>query len=222
MDREPFLAEIAARLGRPRQKTAPVREYRGPAPRLADIPAHELAARFARELEAVGGEVVLARSAEDACAALAAELRRARGFVSWSRTELARSSGLDLSSLWQELGERGREPSAPDFRAAALAAEVGVTGVEHAVADTGSLVLSAGVGRPRSVSLLPRLHVALVREGQLLVRLGLSLARFREHAPSAVHFITGPSRTSDIENDLSIGVHGPARVLAIVVPEERA
>lgn len=222
MEREPFLADIAARLGRPRQRTAPVRDYRSPAPRVAELPPQELGPRFAAELTLVGGEVVLARSVEAACAALAAELHAASGVVSWNRAELSRSCGLELSGLWRELGERCREPSAPDFRAAALRADVGVTGVDYAIAGTGTLVLSAGAGRPRSVSLLPRLHVALVRQSQLVARLGSGLAAFREKTPSALHFITGPSRTSDIENDLSIGVHGPARVLAIVVPEESA
>ena len=161
----------------------------------------------------------MASSAEEARAVLAAELGRAAAVVSWAHDEMARSCGLDLSEQWRALGDRCVQPDATDFRAAALRAEVGVTGVDLAIADTGTLVLSAGVGRPRAVSLLPRLHVALVHQRQLVSRLGEGLSRVRAGRPSAVHFITGPSRTSDIENDLSIGVHGPARVLVIVVPE---
>lgn len=218
--REPFLAELTARLGRPRPRSAPARDHRSPAPRWSDIPTPELARRFARELEAVGGEVLLAKSADEARARLRAELTQAVAAVTWQRAELSRTSGLELSSLWQELGERCREPSAADFRAAALAAPVGVTGADWAVADTGTLVLASGPGRPRSASLLPRLHIALVAEHRLVARLGEGLARLGRHTPSNLSFITGPSRTSDIENDLSIGVHGPARVLAIVVPEQ--
>jgi L-lactate dehydrogenase complex protein LldG len=83
--------------------------------------------------------------------------------------------------------------------------------------NTGSLVLSASTTRPRQVSLLPTVHLALVREDQLVDRMGEALSSYASGAmPSAVHFVTGPSRTSDIENDLSIGVHGPAAVSVIL------
>jgi L-lactate dehydrogenase complex protein LldG len=222
MDREPFLAEIAASLGRPRKLEAPLREARGPSPFASDVAQVALAERFARELTLVAGEVVLAQSVDEARAALAAELAAERRAVTWGWPELVAACGLDFSDLWRGLGGRCREPYAADFREAALAADVGVTGVDFAIADTGTLVISAAVGRPRSVSLLPRLHIALVRPSQLVSRMGYTFSRLRQARPSAVHFVTGPSRTSDIENDLSIGVHGPARVLAIVLPEERA
>jgi L-lactate dehydrogenase complex protein LldG len=63
------------------------------------------------------------------------------------------------------------------------------------------------------------LHLALVRETQLVDRLAQAFIGYRRGTPawaSATHFITGPSRTSDIENDLSIGVHGPAAVSVIL------
>jgi L-lactate dehydrogenase complex protein LldG len=220
VQRERFLAEIAARLGRPRLRLTPAREYHSPAPRLAALPTSELAERFARELEAVKGEVVLARSTREALASLASELGRARSIVAWERAELERLSGLELSGVWRELGQRCREPTAQDFDQAVLAADVGLTAVDAAIAETGTIMLSCGAGRPRAVSLSPRTHLALLRTRQLVARLGDAVAGLRQAPPSAVHFVTGPSRTSDIENDLSIGVHGPARVLVIVVPEE--
>jgi L-lactate dehydrogenase complex protein LldG len=228
MEREPFLAELSARLGRPRPRVTPVRDFAGAEPRAnaearsvagGTAQPHALAQRFAHELRQVGGEVVLARSLEEVRAVLTTELQSARRVVSWARAELA---GFELASLWRDFEPLCCEPASPDFRRAILLADVGVTGVDWAVADTGSLVLSAGPGRPRGVSLLPRLHIALLRESQLVPRLGLAFAGFRRHLPSAIHFITGPSRTSDIENDLAIGVHGPARVLAIVLLEAGA
>jgi L-lactate dehydrogenase complex protein LldG len=110
-------------------------------------------------------------------------------------------------------------PDRTDFRARAFKAHVGITTVDHAVVNTGTLALSAGPGRPRSVSLLPSVHLALVRESQLVDRIGIAFESYRGsgRAPSsAVYFITGPSRTSDIENDLTIGVHGPAAVSVIL------
>lgn len=217
MEREPFLAELSARLGRPRSRVMPIRDFRGPEPLLASGTA-DLAQRFAHELTQVGGEVVLARSAQDVHAAVALELQKAERVVSWARSELA---GFDLARVWRDFEARCCEPASADFRRVLRMADVGITGVDCAIAETGSLVLSAGPGRPRGVSLLPRLHIALVRESQLVPRMGLAWPSQRP-LPSALHFITGPSRTSDIENDLSIGVHGPARVLAIVVAEALA
>ena len=225
MEREPFLAELSARLGRPRPRVAPARDFQGVDPfansGAPDEPAapSALAQRFAHELRQVGGEVVLARSLDEVRAALTTELRTAERVVSWARSELA---SFDLAALWRDFEPRCYEPASAGFRQVLLLADVGITGVDCAIAETGSLVLSAGPGRPRGVSLLPRLHIALVRESQLVARLGLAFPGYRQQLPSAVHFITGPSRTSDIENDLSIGVHGPARVLAIVVAEASA
>lgn len=215
-----FLAEIAARLGRPRLRSAPAREYRSPLLLSASLPEGELAERFKLELEAVGGEVVLASSPEEALASLARELGQAGSIVTWQRAELERLSGLRLGAVWQGLGPRCREPAGEDFRAAVLSADLGITAVDAAIAETGTLVLSCGVGRPRAVSLAPRTHLALVRAGQLVQRLSDALAGWGQQPPSALHFVTGPSRTSDIENDLSIGVHGPARVRVIVLLEE--
>jgi len=219
MERESFLAELGARLGRPRPRVAPVRAYANSALPFADSASGELPARFVHELTQVSGEVVLARSHEEVRSALAAELRAGERIVTWARSELG---SFELGDVWRDLGTRCREPSAADFRETLLRAEVGVTAVDYALAETGTLVLAAGPGRPRGVSLLPRLHVALVRQSQLVPRMGFTWARYRQAMPSAVHFITGPSRTSDIENDLSIGVHGPARVLVILLLEASA
>jgi L-lactate dehydrogenase complex protein LldG len=219
MQRASFLAELSQRLGRPRPEIAPPRAYQGAEPPVVDVPAAELRQRFAQELELVGGEVVLARSHDEARAALLAELRQAEVVVTWAQRELSRSSGLDLTDVWRELGARCHEPAAADFRANLLRAQVGVTGVDYAIAETGTLVLAATAGRPRAVSLAPRLHLALVQESQLLPRRSAIWSHFQAEMPSALLFISGPSRTSDIENDLSIGVHGPARVRVIVVPE---
>jgi L-lactate dehydrogenase complex protein LldG len=219
MQREPFLAELSARLGRPRPLGTPLRVDERARPQASAVPAAELRERFRHELTQLGGEVVLARSRQEAMSALAAELLRAERVVTWTRSELSERSGLELSDLWRSLGERVCEPSASDFREALVTADVGVTGVDYAIAETGTLVLSASAGRPRGVSLAPRLHVALVAERQLVGSRRVTWPNSSPEMPSALLYITGPSRTSDIENDLSIGVHGPARVLAIVVPE---
>lgn len=225
MNREVFLNRIAERLGRARRTQPPARAATGVQglPERAPL-APSLAVHFARELEAVGGRVVFADSSDHAQELLHAELMalpRARA-ITWGRNELV---SWKLDRIYAELGARAvGDPglqNAAEVQAALLQADVGITTAEAAVASTGSLVVSAAPSRPRAVSLLPSLHVALLREEQIVARLGDALgplaARPLLALPSAVHFITGPSRTSDIENDLTIGVHGPANVLVILL-----
>jgi len=224
VEREPFLDSIAARLGRPRVRTAPARTTNGPPEGYVQQPLGaasstvDRSARFQFELERVGGKVTLASSLAEVHLSLRAELAfwSAERLVSWAASEFA---GWDLEPLLREAGCICYAPEQTDFRRRAFKAHVGITTVDHAVVNTGTLALSAGPGRPRSVSLLPSVHLALVRESQLVDRIGLPLEAYGGAGttpPSAVHFITGPSRTSDIENDLTIGVHGPAAVSVIM------
>jgi L-lactate dehydrogenase complex protein LldG len=108
-------------------------------------------------------------------------------------------------------------PDDPTYRGELAGAAVGVTRCAAAVADTGSLMLVFDRVHPRSTSLLPRAHVAVVRPADLVASLGDALARIPSPAPSAVTFVTGPSRSADIEQILTLGVHGPARV-DVVLP----
>jgi L-lactate dehydrogenase complex protein LldG len=105
-------------------------------------------------------------------------------------------------------------------RAVQAAADVGLTGCAAAVAETGSLVMLEGPGRPRAASLLPPVHVAIVRADELYAtmadyfRAGASAMA----ASSSCTFITGPSRTADIELTLTLGIHGPGRVVVVIGP----
>ena len=105
-------------------------------------------------------------------------------------------------------------------RADQAAAEVGVTGCHGAIAETGSIALLSGPGCSRVVSLLPPLHVALIRPDDLFHGMGDFFAARADRIANAASctFVTGPSRTADIELSLTIGVHGPGRVVIIVGP----
>ena len=85
----------------------------------------------------------------------------------------------------------------------------GVTGALVGIAESGSLVLVGGEGRPLTASLLPDIHIAILRESDLVPTLLDALRRPEIRSASAAVIITGPSRTGDIEMTLSIGVHGP-------------
>ncbi|MBO9362806.1 MAG: LUD domain-containing protein, partial [Thermoflexus sp.] len=106
-------------------------------------------------------------------------------------------------------------------------AEAGITEVVAAFADTGTLWVAGGAGGMRCASLLPPLHVALVRRAQVYPCLAAWLAEARASGAlmewveesSALIAITGPSRTSDIEKTLTLGVHGPREVIAFLIEE---
>ena len=101
--------------------------------------------------------------------------------------------------------------------------DVGVTGAQWAVAETGTLVLESDRERHRLTSLVPAVHIALIYANRVRQTLGEVLQAISEQGPDAlsrtVTFITGPSRTSDIELTLAIGVHGPAELYVIIIED---
>ena len=97
---------------------------------------------------------------------------------------------------------------------------VGVTGAFAALAETGTLMLVSGPGTPGSVSLVPETHIAVLQASRVVSHMeeawDMARAELRR-LPRAVTFISGPSRTGDIEQQLVLGAHGPYRVHIIIV-----
>lgn len=95
----------------------------------------------------------------------------------------------------------------------------GLSGALAAVAESGTLVLTSGPGRPLTASLLPPLHFVILHERDILARLpeALRLPALRQAAAAVL--ISGPSRTADIEMTLTIGVHGPAELIVYLLSE---
>ncbi len=239
-DRADFFARLRAVLGRTSGLFAAAVAERPAAPgRLLETLERELAEgwpetlrRFRQEFERVGGVFHRAGSIDEVPAVVAAIARQhdARRVVTWHPAALGadlapglRAQGLETTVM--PPGElRGAEERAR-LRETVAAAELGLTGVDLAVAETGSLVLRSGPGRPRSTSLLPPYHVAVLGAGALvesLAQVGLFLEAWHERdglaGPGAmINIITGPSRTADIELTLTRGVHGPREVHAVFV-----
>jgi L-lactate dehydrogenase complex protein LldG len=121
----------------------------------------------------------------------------------------------ELAGLpWQEAG------LAVDARTVRAEDLVGITGSYCAIAETGTLMLLSAPGTPAAASLLPETHVALVRAERLVGTMEDAWQRLREERgalPRAVNFVSGPSRTADIEQTLTLGAHGPYRVHVVLV-----
>jgi L-lactate dehydrogenase complex protein LldG len=88
----------------------------------------------------------------------------------------------------------------------------------YGLADTGSVVLASGPEEPRARSLLPEVHISLLAEERILPGLEELFAALGRDLPSALAIVTGPSRSADIEQSLTVGVHGPGEVHVVLVP----
>jgi L-lactate dehydrogenase complex protein LldG len=100
--------------------------------------------------------------------------------------------------------------------------QAGVTGVDFAVAESGTLCLVHGERQPRLVSLAPIRHIAVVPVDRIhpaYESVTNTLFENREEAPSHITFITGPSMTGDIQATLFKGMHGPKTVIVILVEQ---
>ena len=246
--RDNFLASVRRALGRgdaghdfaPAEVTALSRGASTVAQRVEAVKqeAGDQADRLMGELQTAAGEagwkVVRVNSPAEA-GAYVADLARemeSRSVVRSAHAVLERmdvggllaGSGIDVTPMFSSDGasQQEREAERLALRRVAAEADMGLTGVDYAVAETGTCVLLPRRGVSRLVSLLPPVHVAVVERGQVLpsldelftLRRGESL---EGSAGSYMNLITGPSRSADIEYKLVTGVHGPREVHMVLV-----
>ena len=166
--------------------------------------------RFAAELEIAGGEAIHVRLDE-----LSARVAvRVAGCATAVVAPVVDHREAVLEGL-AHAGCRLLEPG----RDGAARADLGVTGAVLGVAATGSVLLAAAQGAPRTVGLLPPFHLVVLPEDRLVP----GFEELFEQMPalaarsSNLVLVTGPSRTADIEMTLVRGVHGPGRVTVLVV-----
>ena len=125
-----------------------------------------------------------------------------------------------MSGLVERFVERATLSGAHVHRGArpdGLGEDVGFSRALYGLADTGSVVLATSPEEPRANSLLPWVHVTELREADILPGLAELFAALGPDLPSALAIVTGPSRSADIEQTLTIGVHGPGEVHIVLV-----
>jgi L-lactate dehydrogenase complex protein LldG len=208
-------AEIEAR--HPLHHAAPPKPRPLAQPAVALAPPPAPLAAFRARMEAVGGRVVEASDEGEAAAAVASVL-----------AELGvRTLAVTDAPLALDVAARLRDSSGLEVLANATSEQLfdcdaGLTEAQWGIVETGTLVLASARERNRLASLVPPVHVALLRASNLRDTIGDALASAREpdgSVPShVITFITGPSRTSDIELTLAIGVHGPQVLLVVIIP----
>ena len=211
--RERILAEIRKRQGRGGPLSAAERETietylrRHPRGPLREPRADPVAA-FRERAEAAASTTDRVASLAEAPAAIARYLD---------------ANGLPRAGcVWPMLGSLDWRGAGLSLEARAAHADdaIGVTGVFSAIAETGTLMLCSGADTPASVSLLPETHIAIVPVQRIVPVMedAWDLARAElGQLPRAVNFISGPSRTADIEQTIVLGAHGPYRVHLLLV-----
>jgi L-lactate dehydrogenase complex protein LldG len=220
-DRAEFLEAIRhrTRTGQYKPTHAPdVAWTRRDGPR-ESAPIEDPPTRFIEELEALGGHgrrVETLEEAREYVLSLARE-RGAKLLIRWDVEELERlgvdgpleEAGVEVA-LWRDL---------EDFREVAARADIGLSTAEWAIADTGSLVLTSGPGKGRTVTLLPPTYVAVVPAEKVLRTVPEAIEKYAGDGglPANVVFHTGPSRSGDIEMEIFVGMHGPGDVHVILV-----
>jgi L-lactate utilization protein LutC/ferredoxin len=129
-------------------------------------------------------------------------------------------AGIDVETRGASGDAQGRASAAEHRKPEAAADLVGITGAFCAIAETGTLMLLSGPETPASVSLLPETHIAVVDARNIVATMEDAWRRLRAEQgalPRAVNFISGPSRTADIEQTVTLGAHGPYRVHILLV-----
>ncbi|MGO4110248.1 LutC/YkgG family protein [Paenibacillus sp. YAF4_2] len=222
---ESFMNGIAQKLRRPRVMEAPKHPFRG-APdfwQSFEWPLEERMDRFEENFKSAGGHV--ARLADmDAAKQFIAEKAAALSARYVIRQNQPELNELGLEEALQGAGASVRvwnSDADENWKARAAEADFGVVVADYAAAYTGSVTVLSSKDKGRSVSLLPTVMFVLIPLERLKTRLGEILIHFdeagREQLPAGIHFISGPSRSADIENDLTIGVHGPGVVYALLI-----
>lgn len=170
--------------------------------------------RFVEEAKKLACEVSEPTSHADAIEQILALFGENKSVIAWD------FANIPLPGLADALGNAGI--TVADVRDGSV--RVGLTGVDAALASTGSMAVGSGSGKPRQASLLPALHIAVLTPDQIIPDLETwfdrQLAKGLEHFRSAAAhvIISGPSRTADIAMELVMGVHGPTRVHIVILP----
>jgi L-lactate dehydrogenase complex protein LldG len=171
----------------------------------------DLAEKFANALTHVDGEVYLVGSLNQGVG----KVRELLSQLETSKVVIAQDIAVHLAPLkgpsWYIVGK-----SKEDLRDFCASADAGLTGAEAALAETGSVVIKSGSQTSRIASLLPPVHIALVPTSLIFPSIFEWKDSLSSEMPAQMVIISGPSKTADIEQTLSVGVHGPKRFIVVL------
>ncbi len=176
-------------------------------PNVPDDPK-EMLARFIEEAEKLSCEIHQVDGEKTAIEEILTLIDGEDDILGWA------FENIPLPNLESALKEKGihiDESANPDLG-------YGITGVEAALAGTGSIILSSGAGKSRAASLLPKIHIAVLHSEEIIQDLESWVALKPDlHKASNIFLVSGPSKTADIAMELVMGMHGPQEVHLILI-----
>jgi len=214
--------EILDTLRQTRDIEAPARPDLPPARELS-LSKEELIQKFTTLLEAEAGVVHRVDSREAALSKLT-EVLKTKGITRIMASSDPFLAGMDLPGWGRnqsiEIMTTDFFETRTDYKDAAFnRVQAGLTGADYLVAETGTIVLAHDAGQARLISLAPMTHIVLAPSDRLVPIHERVVGEIFSKAqiPSQVCFITGPSMTGDIEGQLCKGMHGPQKVIVILI-----
>jgi len=205
---------------RSRVRNDPLRNEKHPTLSLPAAMTSELDFQFSAALERTGGHAYSAADAQHARVIFSRILNETNPpRMLW--VDSPRLDVLELVTLngkWESMNLSRDKRS---LREIVQPEDLAITDVDFAIAETGTIGIYTRPHQPRLLSALPAIHVAILYTSQLVARLADVTANLRETARtgSNIVLITGPSRSGDIEQTLTIGAHGPRAVHVILVSD---
>jgi L-lactate dehydrogenase complex protein LldG len=242
-NREAFLDRLADKFGRSRAHTVEKPSWqRHPWDHLHQgLSQKDLVDQFEERLQGLGGEVVRVASQDDLATAINSWVTKSKvnRIVSWNyESSIGKILHDTLQQLPKDILETqhvhdSNHPSetqvtfwdtqadADQLTVAAEQADVGFTVAEYGLSETGTVVLYNREDCGRLVSLLPSISATVLSATNVIPRLTQLLPQMKENVIdySCINLITGPSRSADIEMDLSIGVHGPGQLVVFLIED---
>lgn len=203
---------ILAKLRAARQPFTDIQSPAERRPVVTQLPDENLLTSFVQQAEALACRVTVFDDTTQAIEHILSLLEDQKVVSAWDFAQ------IPLPGLPDALDVANIEISTPR----STQVQIGLTGVDVALAATGSIVLLSGPGKSREVSLLPYTHIAVLERSRIVRDLETWLSSQRQNASqfmevSKYNIISGPSRTADIAMQLVMGAHGPAELYIVIV-----
>ena len=222
-DREMFLASIRGALGSKKDRTItePVPDVNESLVRLCQTD-EDLPARFANRAQALGMQIHQAKVSE--LSALLGDVLEKHNCQQAVTSIANQLLNKQVTEILSNLGTKMIDHESASWHDQQFVVDVGITDVDAALAETGSIIINSGAHRSRGSYLAPPVHIALVYKDQILADMidyfGRTSGPLIQPNWSSTVLISGPSKTADIEGILITGVHGPGVVHIVIIEDQ--
>jgi L-lactate dehydrogenase complex protein LldG len=178
-----------------------------------NIPTSELTLRFKENLESIGAKCSVVTNESDAAAII-------QEIIADNGPHRIAISDSPLVNILLPSIKTDAEILVNASKNDLFSCGIGITGAQMGIAETGTLVLESESERNRLASLLPPIHICVLYAKDIRATMGEILKAVQENLSRTVTFITGQSRTSDIELTLALGVHGPRELHVVIIDDK--